>query len=88
MLLLPVFLHVTMILWKNIDNVQCPHFLRNLPIDYKFVDFYFILYYNLYMEQRIKVRIGDENVRGKRNWKGYGKDVLYRLHSSTSTWKI
>ena len=42
---------------------------------------------NLYMKQRIKVRIGEEMSEGREIGKGHGKDVLYRLHSSTSTWK-
>ena len=42
---------------------------------------------NLYMKQRIKVRIGKEMSEGREIGR-YGKDVLYRLHSSTSTWLI
>ena len=43
---------------------------------------------NFYMKQRIKVRIGEEMSEGREIGRGYGKDVLYRLHSSTFTWKI
>ena len=42
---------------------------------------------NLYMKQRIKDRIGEEMSEGIEIGKEYGKDVLCRLHSSTSTWK-
>ena len=40
---------------------------------------------NLYMKQRIKVRIGEEMPEGREIGRGYDKDVLYRLHSSTFT---
>ena len=43
---------------------------------------------NIHMKQRIKVRIGEEMSEGREIGRGCGKDVLYRLHSSTSTWKI
>ena len=39
------------------------------------------------MKQRIKVRIGEEMSEGRKIEIGYGKDVLYLIHSSTSTWK-
>ena len=42
---------------------------------------------NLYMKQRIKIRIGEGMSEGRQIGRGYGKDVLYRPHS-TSTWKI
>ena len=35
---------------------------------------------NLYMKQRIKVRIGEEMSEGTEIGRGNGKDVLYRLH--------
>ena len=43
---------------------------------------------NLYMKERMKVRIGEEMSKGREIVRGYDKDVLCRLHSSTSTWKI
>ena len=42
---------------------------------------------DLYMKQQIKVRIGEELSEGREIGRGYDKDVLHRLHSSTSTWK-
>ena len=42
----------------------------------------------LYIKQRIKVRIGKEMSEGRLTGRGYGKDVTYRLLSSTSSWKI
>ena len=43
---------------------------------------------NLNMKHRIKVRIGEEMSEGREIGRGYGKDVPYHLHSSTTTWKI
>ena len=43
---------------------------------------------NLYMKQRMKVSRGEEMSDGREIGRGYGKDILNRLHSSISTWKI
>ena len=65
--------------WKKLMGIQ-----KKIGVDWKDTR----LLCNLYMKQRIKIRIGEEMSEGKDIERGYNKDVLYRLHSSTSTWKI
>ena len=64
--------------WKKLMGI-----LKKIGVDWKERR----LLSNLYMKQRIKVRIGEEMSEGIEIGKEYGKDVLCRLHSSTSTWK-
>ena len=63
--------------WKKLMGI-----LKKICVDWKERR----LLSNLYMKRRIKVRIGEEMSEGRKIGKGYGKDVLYRLNSST--WKI
>ena len=65
--------------WKKLMGI-----MKKIGVDWKERR----LLSNLYMEQRIKVRIGEEMSEAREIGRGYGKDVLCRLHSSTSTWKI
>ena len=65
--------------WKKLMGI-----LKKICVDWKESR----LLCNLYMKQRIKVRIGEEMSEGREIGRGYAKIVLYRLHSSTSTWKI
>ena len=65
--------------WKKLMGI-----LKKIGVDWKERR---LLSY-LYMKQRIKVRIGEEISEGREIGRGYSKDVLYRLHSPTSTWKI
>ena len=58
--------------------------LKKIGVDWKEES----LLSNLYMKQWIKVRIGEEMSEGREIGRGYGKDILYRLQSSISTWKI
>ena len=64
--------------WKNLMGI-----LKKIGADWKERR----LLSNLYTKQRIKVRIGEGISERREVGRGYGKDVLYRLHSSTSTWK-
>ena len=65
--------------WKKLMGI-----LKKICVDWKERR----LLSNHYMKQRIKVRIGEEMSEGREIGSGYGMDVLCRLHSSTSTWKI
>ena len=65
--------------WKELMGI-----LKKIGVDWKKRRFLS----NLYMKQQIKVRIGEEMSEGREIGRGYGKDVLHCLHSSTSTWKI
>ena len=64
--------------WKKLKGI-----LKKIGVDLKERK----ILSNLYMKQRIKVRI-EEMSEGREIGRGYGKDVLYHVHSSTSTWKI
>ena len=65
--------------WKKLMGI-----LKKIGVDWKERR----LLSNLSMKQRIKVRIGEEMSEGTEIGRGYGKDVLCRLHTSTSTWMI
>ena len=65
--------------WKKLTGI-----LKKIGVDWKERR----ILGNLYKKQRIKVRIGEELSEGSEIGMGYGKDVLYRLHSSASTLKI
>ena len=63
--------------WKKLTGI-----LKKIGVDWKERR----LLSNLYMKQRIKVRIGEEMSEGREIGRGYGKDVFYRLQS-TPIWK-
>ena len=72
---------------KVFDRVACKKLmgiLKKIGVDWKERR----LISNLYIKKLIKVRIGEEMSEGREIGRGYGKVVLYRLHSSISTWKI
>ena len=70
--------------FDRVDWKSCMGILKKFGVDRKERR----LLSNLYMKQRIKVRIAEEMPEGREIGRGYGKDVLCRLHSSTSTLKI
>ena len=65
--------------WKKLMEI-----LKKISVDWKESR----LLCNLYKKLRIKFRIGEEMSEGREIGREYGKDVLYHLHSSTSTLKI
>ena len=68
----------------RVDSKKLMGILKKTGVDWKERS----LLSNRYMKQRLKVRIGEEMSEGRELARGYGKDVLYHLRSSTSTWKI
>ena len=65
--------------WKKLLGI-----LKKIGVDWKEKR----LLSNLYTKQPIKVRIGEEMSEGRESGRRYSKGVLYRPHSSKSTWNI
>ena len=68
----------------TVDSNKLMGNLKKIGVDWK----EWRLVSNLYMIQRIKVRIGEEMSEEREIGRAYGKNALYRLHSTTSTWMI